>query len=48
MAEDASIETFKEEINLKIVIDDSTVEVIKEIMRKENIDTLRIDYAENT
>jgi hypothetical protein len=33
---------------MKIEIGDETIEIIKEMMNKEKISTLRIDYAENT
>lgn len=31
-----------------IEIDDGTIQVIKDMMKQENIYTLRIDYDENT
>lgn len=33
---------------MKIEIDDKTLQIIKEMMKQEDIYTLRIDYAENT
>lgn len=33
---------------MKIQIDEATMQVIKDMMQRKNIDTLRIDYAENS
>jgi hypothetical protein len=32
---------------MNIQISDDTIEIIKDMMKQENIDALRIDYAEN-